>query len=73
LKNELLAISTVLMALSLSCITFVNAVTAVEASDLIKTFIADKDSMLGNMKNMSVPLGGNVDSLKGINPGNTYA
>jgi hypothetical protein len=28
---------------------------------------------LDNMKNMLIPLGGNIDALKGINPGNMYA
>lgn len=50
MKNKLLAISTVLLILSLS-ITFNNSVSAKETSDLVNPFIADKDSCGDNKDN----------------------
>jgi manganese/iron transport system substrate-binding protein len=40
-----------------------------QPSDPIHTYVG---MMLENMKNMLVPLGGNVNSLQGIDPSNTY-
>jgi ABC-type Zn uptake system ZnuABC Zn-binding protein ZnuA len=55
-------------------VTFVQTLTddalPTEPTDLNHTYVG---MMLTNMKNMLIPLGGDIEALKEINPGNTYA